>query len=122
MDWRCGSRAKSWVQTSPKRKKNKQGVVVRVYNPSYMGDIGRRILIWCQPGQKDRDPSWRKLKKAKRTGGMPQVVKCLLGKSKTLSSDPGTFKNKRKPHILASVCMWVTAGSGWPVDPVVHAK
>jgi hypothetical protein len=57
-----------------------------------MGRKNRRISV--QVGlDKTRDPSG-KLMNTKRARVMAQVIKCLLGRHKALSSNPSTAKKK----------------------------
>jgi hypothetical protein len=49
-----------------------------------------------------QDPVWKQTK-AKRTGGMAQVVQCLPSKFKALSSAPSTAKEK-KPSLWSMTC------------------
>jgi hypothetical protein len=51
-------------------------MVVHGYNPSYLGDGGRRISIREKPKPKNTYVKNR-LKKSRRTRGMAQVVECL---------------------------------------------
>jgi hypothetical protein len=56
----------------PHFNKKKPDVVAHIINPSYAGDIGRRILV-----KLDQAKSTSLKNKAKRTGGMAQVVEYL---------------------------------------------
>lgn len=61
-----------------------------VYNPSYTGDIGRKITAKGRPEQKAQHPS----SKAKRAGGVAYMVECL--QNKALSSNPITSKQQQE--------------------------
>jgi hypothetical protein len=69
-------------------------MVACAWDPSYMGGPERSIIVQSQPQAKMWDPIW-KITKAKRAGGVAQVVKHLLNKHKALSLKPSTaFKKK----------------------------
>jgi hypothetical protein len=69
--------------------------VVHACNSSYLGnrEIGR-IMVQTSLGKK-RDPI-SKITRAKRAGGVAQVVEPLPSKCKALSSNPKTKKKKKK--------------------------
>jgi hypothetical protein len=61
--------------------KNKPGVVVHAYNPSYMGDRGRRTEVQSQ----SRQNLTQKTKPKSKTGGEAQVAEPLPSKHEPLS-------------------------------------
>jgi hypothetical protein len=63
--------------------------VVHICNPSYVGEISRRLQVQGQPKQKSWDSFW-KIAKAISAGGVAQVVEHLPNKCKTLNSNPST--------------------------------
>jgi hypothetical protein len=70
--------------------------MVCICNPSYRGDIARRILVQGQRQAEVREPI-QKITRAKLAEGVAQVVECLPSKLKALSSIPSTATNKQKP-------------------------
>jgi hypothetical protein len=74
---------------------NKMDIVVNVCNPSYRGCVIRRTTVQVLPWQKPLSP-YLKITKAKRTGGIAQVVEPM---GKALSSNSSTTKNptNKKP-------------------------
>jgi hypothetical protein len=70
-------------------------MVAHACNPNYLKGRNRRIAIQGQQGQKLWDPLW-KVTKGKRIDGLAQMVKYLLNKSESLSSNPSTAKKKKK--------------------------
>jgi hypothetical protein len=54
---------------------NKPDMMMHVCNPSYAEVVGRRITVQGWPEKKAQDPVY-KITKAKRAGGVAQVVKC----------------------------------------------
>jgi hypothetical protein len=54
-------------------QENKPDVVRHTSNPSYMGGLGRNIVVKDGPGKKCKT-LYPKITKAKRVGGMAQVV------------------------------------------------
>jgi hypothetical protein len=73
---------------------NKMDIVVNVCNPSYRGCVIRRTTVQVLPWQKPLSP-YLKITKAKRTGGVAQVVECLSSKHKALTSKPLYNNNKK---------------------------
>jgi hypothetical protein len=71
-------------------KYNKSGVVVHTCNSSYSRGRGRRILSLGHPWSKVRETLSQKQNTNKRTGGVSQMVECLLSMSKALGSIPCT--------------------------------
>jgi hypothetical protein len=63
--------------------------------PSYSGGGGRRITVHFQLGKTIELYLKSKLK-AKRTGGVAQVIEHPLCKCKALSSDPSNTKKQKK--------------------------
>jgi hypothetical protein len=62
------------------------------------GIINRRVVVQAGLGTSMRP--YLKISKAKRAGGMPQAVECLLSKCKALSSNISTVKKKKvRPFI-----------------------
>jgi hypothetical protein len=60
--------------------KNKLGIVVHTYNPSYLGIGGKRTMIQGQSSAKLAGHPMIKQTKSKRTAGTAQVVEHLLRK------------------------------------------
>jgi hypothetical protein len=77
---------------------------------------GRNWGLWSRPSQAKKmwDHTW-KITKAKRDGGMTQVVEHLPSKCKALSSTPSTAKNflKRGENISIPVSVAEETHSGW---------
>jgi hypothetical protein len=70
-------------------------MVVLIYDLSYAGGIGRRIVVSGCSRQKHQTLS-EKITKAKRDGGMTQVIEHLPSTCKALSSNPRRKKKKKK--------------------------
>jgi hypothetical protein len=68
-------------------------------HPSYTGSLNRRIAVQASPDINVR-PFPKKITKAKRAGGVAQVVECLPSKFKALSSKPSTEKKKLKVQTI----------------------
>jgi hypothetical protein len=85
--------------------------VVHAYNPSYMGDRGRRILV--QAGQNTWDPIW-KTTEAKKAGDVFQVVDRLPRKHEALSSNSKVHPPKKyhKPTSFLSFVYLEVFGKG----------
>jgi hypothetical protein len=75
-------------------------MVVHTFHPSCAGGINRRSRSG-QPGQK-RETLLEKISKAKRAGGMAQVLEHLHNKPKALSSNTSATKKIQRFHILRS--------------------
>jgi hypothetical protein len=79
----------SWTEVSPKSWQdpiwtNKIGMVVHAWNPSYIGGLSRRTVVWGQ--LRTKKLIW-KVTKAKNVGGVTQVAECLTSKCEALSSN-----------------------------------
>jgi hypothetical protein len=57
-----------------------------------MGSVNRRIMLQAGSGINARLYLKKLYLKAQRAGGMAQMLACLPGKCKVLSSNPGTVK------------------------------
>jgi hypothetical protein len=72
----------------------------------------------AKPGQIVWETPISKMTRVKWTGGVAQVVQCLFGKTKTLSSNPSYMKRKRKK--------WICQTNPWLLLPgwslVVHPR
>jgi hypothetical protein len=100
-------------------------MVVHACNPSYLGDRGRRISIWGQPGQKQETLSDKQTKKQKRTGVIAPVIGPLPHKHKTLSilstvSIPWVYsvlwKRNRKFHFGVDLISYPF------IDSIIHSS
>jgi hypothetical protein len=63
-----------------------------------------RESVWgqcCQPGPMGHETPPLKITRAKWTGGVAQVVECLIDKHKTLSSNPSPTKKRKKFFFFA---------------------
>jgi hypothetical protein len=69
--------------------------VACAYKPSYMGSLSRRTAVQGWPWTKTREPI-SKITKAKRAGGIAQVIEFLPSKYTTLRSSPGIINKKAK--------------------------
>jgi hypothetical protein len=69
-------------------------MMVHTCNPSYSGDRDRRIRVQGWLRQKHKT-LFEKQAKAKRDGGVFQVVKCLPNKWKALSLNPSGHQKKK---------------------------
>jgi hypothetical protein len=65
----CGSRP-AWEKSyQDPISTNKPGKVMHAWNPSYMGDVGRRIVVQCWLGKNHKILSKKKTTKAKKRLG-----------------------------------------------------
>jgi hypothetical protein len=69
-----------------------------IYNPSYAGDIGRRIMVPGQPRQKCKI-LLENNSEEKSAEGVAQVLECLPSKCKALSPNPSSAKRKTKKFV-----------------------
>jgi hypothetical protein len=75
--------------------KNKTGVVVHIYNPSYKGDEGRRIMVPGHPGKSEHDTLPEKQTKSKKNRDMTQVVEHLPINQETTEFNLQSHKNNK---------------------------
>jgi hypothetical protein len=70
-------------------------MVVKFYNPSYMGGIDRNIAEQGMPQAKTQDPTW-KITITEKELNLVQVVEHLPNKCEAQNSNPSTNKKKKE--------------------------
>jgi hypothetical protein len=80
-------------------------VVAPACNPSYKGNINRRIAVQASTGIKARP--YLKITKAERAGSMTQGVEFLSSKCESLSSNPEPPIRKKKKKNKRRLFMYV---------------
>jgi hypothetical protein len=70
--------------------------VAHAYKPSTWEAEIKRAVVQDQPGQKVNETPISEITRAKWTGGVAQVVECMLCKHRALSTNPSPTKKKKK--------------------------
>jgi hypothetical protein len=81
-------------------------MVAHVYNPSYVGGRGRKIVV---QGRSRRFYLKNNLKEVKRAVDVAQVAECLPSQVQALSSNLNITKNKNKNPCSKYQTIWLLA-------------